>query len=370
MSEINRLATMAIRVLQHHIGSYGYIPRIHFELEGGYRRCDPQKEIDFDAINLALKKLNILGELKREYWQNQWEYVSDFAGQSPLKEAEDFASATQVLPKLLKRFGACEVIIRPILWQGDQGRLEAGCNNIFSTDKRPVHIPNAVQVNISADKDGKNIIPVDGFGERLQQRLLDTSFECCLLYLPETEGYQRLKLKQDFDLDAELSSPHELSGGHQGSIALYKDKGKHNQPLGLTPLVFDHQHRVIASSQSWHSQSRIEHRLGAASMQYNPYVNVAFALCNLLETIIEVEQNQPMVEAPKHHLPVSLFSENGQPGAFEVFDEGNWFNQAINRSLAAIKNTNNQFAQVRDDLGDALKRSIIDQYKRKLWISP
>ncbi len=367
MSELNRLAKLAICILQSHIEYYGYTPRVHFELEGGYKRRDPRQEIDFDAVNLALKKHHILGSLKREYWLNQWEYVSDFAGQTPLKEANDFAAVTTLLPKLLKQYGASEVMIRPILWQGDQGRLQSGCSNIFSTDKRPVHIPNAIQVNISADKDGRNVIPLDGFGEKLQQRLLDTSFECCLLYLPEDEGFARLKLKQDFGLDAELSSPHELSGGHQGSIALYKDKGKHNQPLGLTPLLFDHQHKVLASSQDWHSQSRIEHRLGASSLLYNPYVNVAFALLNLLETIVSVEQGQAVSDAPPHQLPTSLFTQAGRQGAYEIFENGNWFNHAINQSVSQVKTYNHQFHDAPNHLGDVLKQAIMAQYNRKLW---
>lgn len=370
MSEINRLAKMAILVLQDHIDSYGYTPRVHFELEGGYRRSDPAKELNFDAINSALKQRNILGELKPEYWLNQWEYVSDFAGQSPYKEACDFAAATDVLPTLLKQHGATDVVIRPILWEGDQGRLEPGCANIFSIDKRPVHIPNAVQVNISADKNGRNIVPENQFGERLQQRLLDTSLECCLLYLPESEGFERLKLKHDYDLDAELSSPHELSGGHQGSIALYKDVGKHNQPLGLTPLVFDNQNQVIASTQDWRSTSRIEHRLGAASMQYNPYANVAFALCNLVEAIMAAEQQLPLEHAPEHQLPTTLFGNSEQPGAFELFESGQWFARSINQSVYAVKKRNKQFENVPENLGEQLKHSIIAQYKRKLWLAP
>jgi hypothetical protein len=368
MNSIDSLAIMAIKVLQHQISSNGYTPRVHFELEGGYRRTHPSREINYQAINHALKQHNILGSLKREFWQNQWEYVSDFVGQSPLKEASDFAAASLLLPRLLKRFGAAEVFIRPILWQGDQGRLQSGCDNIFSTDTRPVHIPNAVQINISADKDGSNVIPHDGFGERLQQRLLDTSFECCLLYLPESEGFERLKLKDDFDLDAELSSPHELSGGHQGSIALYKDVGKHNQPMGLTALVLDDKHQPIATTQDWHSLSRIEHRLGASSERYNPYVNVAFALCNLAQTIEDVQTKQDTPTAPERQLPTQLFSCQQKTGAFEIFESGCWFNQSINQSVALVKTNSQTFDQIPDNLGDLLKQQIIDSYRRNLWV--
>ena len=363
------LATMAIKVLQHQISQYGYTPRVHFELEGGHRRSDLSKDIDYPAINLALKQLGILGELKPEYWQNQWEYVSDFAGQTPLKEANDFAAASRVLPSLLKRHGAAEVFIRPILWGGDEGRLQPGCGNIFSLDKRPVHIPNAVQINISADKNNLNMIPRDGFGEILQQRLLDTSYECCLLYLPEQEAFERLKLKDDFDLDAELSSPHELSGGHQGSIALYKEVGKHNQPMGVNPLVLNHQHQVIASTVDWQSLSRIEHRLGASSERYNPFVNVAFSLANLLEAIVQFEAQsktpQPLQLAPERELPQLLFSSGDKIGAFEIFESGSWFPQSINQCLSAAKKAASLYQTIPDNLGDLLKQSIIDSYQRK-----
>ncbi|MFT5164624.1 MAG: hypothetical protein ACI9FJ_003231 [Alteromonadaceae bacterium] len=381
MSEITALATMAITVLQQQINHHGYTPRVHFELEGGYRRANPAIDINYPAINQALKQLNILGSLKPEYWPNQWEYVSDFVGQTPLKEATDFAAASRVLPRLLKQQGAAEVFIRPVLWSADEGRLQPGCVNIFSTDKRPVHIPNAVQINISAEKAGRNSIPHQGFGEILQQRLLDTSYECCLLYLPENEAFERLQLKDNYDLDAELSSPHELSGGHQGSIALYKEVGKHNQLLGVNPLIFDHQHQMIASTVDWHSLSRVEHRLGASSDRYNPFVNVVFALANLFEAIIEFEADEVSQQAeepkydpqiPRHTpqaLPEQLFSEGEKVGAFEIFERGSWFSQSINQSLIAAKAQNANLAQqIPDDLGDRLKQQIIASYNRKLLI--
>ena len=365
MTKINGLAIAAIRILQQHISHFGYTPRVHFELEGGYRRRHPDTPIDYTAINRELAAMGILGELKPEYWLNQWEYVSLFEGQTPLEEAHYLARSMDCLPHLLTCHGASEVVIRPVLWEGDQGRLQAGCANIFSLDKRPVHIPNAVQVNISVEKDGINQIPRNHFGERLQQQLIETSYECCLLYLPDEEGYQRLKLKDDFDLDAELSSPHELSGGHQGSIALYKDKGKHNQPLGLEPLVLDRDSQVIATSCDWHKLSRIEHRLGAASNDYNPYVNVAFALANVVVAIGNHEKGQPLTEAPLRNLPEYLFSQDDHCGAFELFASSRWFARSINNSVAAMSATD-----VPADLGDRLQQAIVDSYNRQLWIAP
>ena len=171
-AQLVQLSKEVIVLLQNHIASLGFTPVIHFELEGCYQYAGNSlnQSIDFSLINLNLNKLRIDGEVIPEYWQKQWEYVSLFNGQLPLKEADNLASAMYHLPKLFAQQGIEHTLIKPVVWAGDKGKLAAGCNNIFSGETRDVHIPNAIQMNVSVNNLlGENIIINNFFGEYLQQ---------------------------------------------------------------------------------------------------------------------------------------------------------------------------------------------------------
>ena len=328
------LTVQAIILLQNHIKNLGFIPVIHFELEGCYQLGVKMKEfsLNFSRINRQLANAGIDGELVPEYWSNQWEYVSLFNGQSPLKEADNLRQAMTILPRLFAEQGIYKTLIKPVVWAGDKGKLANGSGDIFTTETRSVHIPNAVQMNISAiDREGNNIIIDGGFGEYLQQCFLDTSLNCCLIYLPEEEAFERLALKSKYGLAAELCSPIDISGGHQGSIALYKEIGKHNQAMGEEPLLYDHNNEVLVSQQNWQKTARIEHRIGASSIQYNAYFNIIYALLNLIDAL-EVYKSDNCVrllreEAHQQDLPLSLYDNNltTDLGAISLFENDNWF---------------------------------------------
>ena len=186
--EISLLARRVIVLLEAYIRELGYTPAVHFELEGCYRfpPGHSEKQLDFKLLNRQLLSLGIEAELVPEYWRNQWEYVSVFNGQRPLKEADNLAFALKQLPVLFARQGVAETLIKPVVWCGDNGQLAPGCSNVFTGSSRAVHIPNAVQINVSAsDNSGENIIAKHGFGEYLQQCFLQTSLGCCLFYLPK-----------------------------------------------------------------------------------------------------------------------------------------------------------------------------------------
>ena len=383
---ISEYAKLAVEVLQRQLAQRGYKPHVHFELEGGYV---PQSSthraghdtLDFDTINQVLAGMSIQGQLKPEYWRYQWEYVSVFQGQSPLKVASDLESVIKILPTLLKKNGADEVYIKPVIWNGDRGRLAPDCDSVFSADIKPVHVPNAIQINISAvDMNNENVIPNHGVGERLQRCLLDTSYECSLLYLPEQEAFDRLRLKEQFGLSRELCSPNDLSGGHQGSIALYKEKGKHNQLMGDIPLLYDSKLNVIASRQEWRPLSRIEHRLGASSKLFNPYVSTVFALANLSDALTASSKNidqmdgqrmvaskcdvngMPHTESNSRKLPDSLYSRGDKLGAVELFERGMWLENKINQCVKETRS--DKIDRIPADLGSLLKQAILSFYKK------
>ncbi|MDO6444578.1 hypothetical protein Q4493_02195 [Colwellia sp. 1_MG-2023] len=386
-SNITSLSKEVIRLLQNYITYLGFTPLIHFELEGCYQQRDSyiKKPINFSQINQHLKRLNIDGEVIPEYWQKQWEYVSLFNGQMPLKEAENLALALNHLPKIFAVQGIEKTLIKPVVWAGDKGKLALGCDNVFSGEMRDVHIPNAIQLNVSVNNaHGENIITERYFGEYLQQCFLTTSLACSLLYLPEEEAFERFALKTKYGLSAELCSPTDISGGHQGSIALYKELGKHNQAMGEQPLLYDQHNKVLISESFWQKTARIEHRLGASSLYYNPYLNVIYGLLNMidaLEVFVADQCQHKLIETPEvSPLPQSLYSIKDNVGAIELFEKEPWFAESINRIEEKMKKKHTGSHKVQHDnahfsmthlrqlkqnekLGDKLKAMILSVYQ-------
>lgn len=372
----------AIGLLQNYLTHLGYQAQIHFELEGCYRinhSASYAQKLNFNIINQYLRSLDIDGEMVSEYWQNQWEYVSLFNGQTPLKEAINLHQVITNLPKWLKKLycenGVVETLIEPVVWSGDKGKLAIGSNQIFTHDTRAVHIPNAVQLNVSVlDNNGNNLIAKDGFGEYLQYCFLNTSLECCLLYLPEEAAFERLSLKTRYGLEQELCSPVDISGGHQGSVALYKKLGKHNQNMGEEPLLYDKHNQILSVQQNWQKTARIEHRLGASSMDYNPYINVIYGLLNVIDSIEAYEINKHL-SPPKFiplPLPKSLFTDKKNAntlGAIDLFKASSWFSEKLNVTQEKFNRLKgNAELDSSAHLGDKIKQMIVDNYQVNLTI--
>jgi hypothetical protein len=321
-----------VQHLDAHIQQLGYQAIVHFELEGVAEWRDKRQVPDFISINKRLKQLGIAGELKAEYWSGQWEYVSDFSGQTPCEEANYLYRAMQILPELLCQHGAEKVWLKPVIWQGDKGRYLSGSNAIFAQDDRAVHIPNAIQVNISInDAAGNNLIANTHLGECLQHCLLETSYANCLLFLPEEEAFRRLTLRRDYDLNAELSSPWQLSGGHQGSVALFRKIGKHNQPLGQQTLLVDDKGESLSVIEGWQKTARVEHRLGATSLHYDPFINMLFMLLNVLNAIEKYQSGEQLNPYSPTSLPESLWDKSGKKGAITLFEQSSWLTEQIDR---------------------------------------
>lgn len=371
----------AIIMFQDYLELLGYKAQIHFELEGCFESVSG-KSLDLTAINKTLSILGIDGEIVNEYWKNQWEYVSLFNGQSPLEEANNLSKAINKLPEVFAQYGVSKTLIKPVVWSGDKGKLAFGCNDIFSTDTRAVHIPNAIQLNISVlNNKGDNIVPEPDFGEYLQQCLLNTSKACCLLYLPEEEAFERFKLTSDYGLADELCSPFDISGGHQGSIALYKELGKHNQKMGLEPLLYDQFNQVLTTQYNWKKTARVEHRLGASSTEYDPYINILFSLANVVDAVEAYLHGSCRTKLEKKQqsmaLPVSLFTTNNRNqftindhledkrlGAIDLFSQCDWFSNSINRVQKLIASQTDSFLRP-ENLGTQIKREILAKYELK-----
>ena len=357
-------------VIQHLLNTLedkGFKTLVHFELEGVCELRPNQQRLDYLAINKKLIELGIDGELKSEYWKNQWEFVSLFNGQSPLKEAQNLAQAMHVLPTIMCQHGAAKVMMVPVAWGADKGRYVFGSDAIFSLDTRSVHIPNAIQMNVSVEnQQGENLFAQQGLGEWVQHELLVNSYACCLLFLPEEDAFKRLALRQDYGLDAELSSPVVLSGGHQGSIALYKKIGKHNQAMGLEPLFFATDDSVLHYSGDWRKTARVEHRIGATSKNYDPFLNMLFILINVLEGIAKWQTSEPPPRFEDKALPVSLYDQQGKQitreklGALSLFKNDSWWVNQINFYCQDMPNMNTV------NLGVKIKEMVLSRYQRSV----
>jgi len=383
---INVLAQEIIVFQQDYIAHLGFVAHVHFELEGCFESAKSlfsaavaraSNNYNFDDINAELAAMNIDGGLVTEYWQNQWEFVSHFNGQSPLKEAQNLQCVINKLPQLAKKYGFNETYIQPVVWSGDRGKLAKHCDNVFSTDSRAVHIPNAIQLNVSVSKlelvDSQykatdNIVAYGHFGEQLQQCFLQTSGACSLLYLPEEDAFERFALKSKYGLARELCSPTDISGGHQGSIALYRKQGKHNQLMGETPLLYGSDNQIMISEYHWQKTARIEHRLGASSYHYNPYVNVIFALANVIDAL---EDCYDKTKAPKNEsvkiqeLPLSLYNRDEKQGAIALFTQDNWFEKSINQTqqkMLSLQSNKINSAYLYTALGSEIKKQILATY--------
>ena len=370
------IARQTLTLLQHYIDALGFKPVVHFELEGCYAfpANTNQQKLDFSAVNTILSSLNIAGELIPEYWRNQWEYVSKFNGQSPVEEADNLAEVIKKLPAIFALQGVSETLIKPVVWSGDKGKLASNCENVFTADSRSVHIPNAVQINVSVlNRNKENLVANTEFGQYLQQSFIKRSLACCLLYLPEEEAFERLALKTRFGLAQELCSPVNISGGHQGSIALYKELGKHNQAMGVKTLLVDKYNKVLASESHWQETARVEHRLGASSVHYCPYTNLVFALLNVIDALHTFRNDRPLDELlPDVLLPTSLKNDEHSQGAITIFERDNWFNQRINEVQQTFINELDMtvadkklFREFPENLGDVLKKSILDKYQQR-----
>lgn len=366
-------AGQLILLAQEQLAELGFRPAIHFELEGTIKPTHPHPFPHLDKINDCLVKLGIQGELQAEFWPGQWEYVSKFAGQTPLEEANFLAQTMRELPRLFQQFGASSTEFSPVTWSATTGRMVGGSRQIFSTSTAPVHIPNAIQVNVSLlDSQNSNLFAEGLLAELVQQHLLETSYHCCLLFLPEEDAYKRLALRQSYGLDQELSSPFDISGGHQGSIALYRDKGKHNQRLGIQPLLFSCNGDVLLEHCNWQAQARVEHRLGATSLKYCPWLNVLYMLLNLLDAVADwqklsySEQQQRLtgVASDKQTLPSSLRKTDSTMAltdtAIHRFEQQTWFAQRVNQ-LVAYSSSTNELCGIQN-VGAWLHQAVLSKY--------
>jgi len=251
---------------------------INIELEGTYLDNDNlQKNNFYQKANNELKKLGIKGKLKPEFWKNQWEYESNFQIGNTIQTINGYQKFYHNTNKI---FFPQIPNIQPISynWQELDGKL--------------IHVPNAIQINISLWKKGFNMLSDKNFAFFLQNTLIRDSVNNLIFFIPNQKSLDRLFLKEDYDLKEKLMSPHEISGGTKGSIACYLEKDKKDLPNNLK-LNCDNLHYKIADHKyDWQKNARIEFRLASADLEYNLQLHIVFIMLAMLESLILYDEGK------------------------------------------------------------------------------
>ena len=145
-----------------------------------------------------------------------------------------------------------------------------------------------------------------------------------------------------------------------------KEKGKHNQAMGLEPLFFAADNSVLHYAGDWRKTARVEHRIGATSNNYDPYLNMLFILINVLEGIGKWQADEPLAKFEDKALPVSLYDQQSKQeqyeklGALSLFKNDSWFANKIDFYCQNMPNTNVV------NLGEKIKNMVLSQYQRSV----
>ena len=128
----------------------------------------------------------------------------------------------------------------------------------------------------------------------------------------------RLHLKSSYNLDQELSSPCDISGGNTGSIAYYAETNKKNTQLNPEKILLNHQGDMVYFKNNWHHKAQIEYRLASSCIHFNLYNQCNFLLLNCLSSYLSFKKT---AQKPiKKTCPISkLFYSNHKPSILLQF---------------------------------------------------
>lgn len=299
---------------------------INIELEGVYLDDNNLQKDDFyQKVNSNLKKFEIKAKLKPEFWEKQWEYESDFQIGNTIQTIQNYQKFCKNINQI---FYPQIPKIKPVNYKWCQLK------------DKVIHLPNAVQINISLWKEGFNMLANKNFAFFLQNLLIKHSIDNLIFFLPNQESLDRLFLKEKYNLQDKLMSPSEISGGTKGSIAYYFEKNKKGLPNNLN-LNFDDLNYKISDQQSdFQKNSRIEFRLASASLEYNLQLHILFVMLVMLESIILYEEDikynrlRNVYELPKK------FYHDKFDNIVSRYEAGLFFDKKINLFLKEKGNKN------------------------------
>ena len=283
---------------------------INIEAEGGYKINENNFDENhfYNKINQEIKNLNISARIKPEFWSNQWEYESDFQVSNVNNVLQDY---DKLLNNLNKIFAPQTPIFEPILY--DWQKTNAG---------KSVHIPNSVQLNLSLWKNNKNLLVDKNFAYFLQNLLIENSIDNLIFFIPNQAALDRIFVKDEYDLCEELSSPNNISGGNQGSIACYLELDKKNKPNTVDGFFNDEKN-------NWQERARIEFRLASSSPNYNIYLHTFFVMIIALEATLRYKENNKTIPINNSYNIPRIFSDDALDSIESRYEKENFFKEKI-----------------------------------------
>ncbi len=284
---------------------------INIEAEGGYKINESNFDENnfYNKINQTIKSLNIKARIKPEFWKNQWEYESDFQVSNVNNVLQDY---DKFLDNLNKIFAPQIPIFEPILY--DWQKTEEG---------KSVHVPNSVQLNLSVWKENKNLLTDKNFAYFLQNLLIENSIKNLIFFIPNQAALDRIFVKDEYDLKEELSSPNNISGGNQGSIACYLELNKKNKPNTIDGFFND-------DKSNWHERARIEFRLASATYDYDIYLHVFFVMIITLEAILKYQENNKILPNNNSYSIPRIFADDDLDSIKSRYENVDFFKEKIN----------------------------------------
>ena len=283
---------------------------INIEVEGGYKINESNFDENhfYNKINQAIKSFNINARIKPEFWKNQWEYESDFQVGKVNNVLQDY---DKLLDNLNKIFAPQTPIFEPILYDWQQ--TEVG---------KSVHIPNSVQINLSLWKENQNLLVDKNFAYFLQNLLIENSINNLIFFIPNQAALDRIFVKDEYDLKEELSSPNNISGGNQGSVACYLELDKKNKPNTIDGVFNE-------DKNNWYERARIEFRLASSSLNYNIYLHTFFVMIIALEAVLKYQKNSQTKAIENSYEIPRAFAGDDLESVKSRYEKGNFFEEKI-----------------------------------------
>jgi hypothetical protein len=298
----------------------------NLEIEGLYQQNDNLTKLQYyQKLNQKLKSYNINAKIKEEFWHNQWEYETNFQIGELNKIRSDFALFSKNITDI---FAPNKVLLEPCKynWQKD----EKGKN---------IHVPNAIQINVSLWQNGLNLLADKKYAYNLQNLLIKNSVNNLVFFIADQASLDRLLLRNEYNLHDELMSPHDISGGNQGSIAYYAEKNKKNVVNHLDTDFTKLKYAINKSVEDWHKFARIEFRLASSSKAYQLDLHLLFILINIYlateyfapqKPVTEDKQSYSLPEYFKHAKEDNITSRFIKSGFSPINEEIFWPEKYIN----------------------------------------
>ena len=218
----------------------------------------------------------------------------------------------KLLNNLNKIFAPQTPIFQPILYDWQKTNTE-----------KSVHIPNSVKINLSLWREDKNLLVDKNFAYFLQNLLIENSINNLIFFIPNQAALDRIFVKDEYDLCEELSSPNNISGGNQGSIAYYLELDKKNKPNIVDGFFNDEKN-------NWHERPRIEFRLASSSPNYNIYLHTFFVMIIALEAVLKYQQNNQTTAISNSYNIPRIFADDALDSLESRYEKGNFFEEKLN----------------------------------------